>query len=76
MRNSFEMKWIQGELFDFAYALTTHLAQGAEYNNCLYIEELMRPNIQAQLNYTGITRARHKLIYMKKTRKFFEVPNF
>lgn len=76
MRNSFEMKWIQGELFDFAYALTTHLAQGAEYNNCLYIEELMRPNIQAQLNYTGITRARNKLIYIKKTRKFFEVPNF
>lgn len=74
MKSSFEAKWLVGELFDFAYALTVHLAQGAEYNNVLYIEEFMRPNIQAQLNYSAITRAKKKLIYIKKTNKYFQLP--
>ena len=74
IKGSFEMKWVTGELFDFAYALTTHLAQGSEYNNCIYIEEFMRPQIQNQLNYTAITRAKAGLIYVKKTNKFFNIP--
>lgn len=69
-----EYKWLQGELFDFAYALTVHLSQGAEYNNVLYIEEYLRQNIQAQLNYTAITRAKRKLIYIKKSTKYFMLP--
>ena len=76
MKGSFEMKWETGEYFDFSYALTTHLAQGGEYNNCIYIEEFMKQQIQNQLNYTGITRAKHGLIYVKKTNKFFAVPSF
>ena len=74
MKSSFEAKWLTGELFDFAYCLTTHLAQGAEYNNVLYIEEFMRQQIQNQLNYTAITRAKHNLIYIKKTNKYFSLP--
>ena len=69
MKSSFEAKWLLGELFDFAYGLTVHLAQGAEYNNCLYIEEYMRYDIQNQLNYTAITRAKQCLIYAKKKKK-------
>jgi exodeoxyribonuclease-5 len=69
LKSSFEAKWLLGELFDYAYALTTHLAQGSEYNNCLYIEEFMRYDIQNQLNYTGITRAKQFLIYAKKKRR-------
>lgn len=73
MRSSFEAKWLVGELFDYAYALTTYLAQGAEYNNCLYIEEFLRYEIQNQLNYTSITRAKQGLIYIKKTNKYFQL---
>ncbi len=73
MRSSFESKWLVGELFDFAYALTTYLAQGAEYNHCLYIEEFLRYEIQNQLNYTSITRAKQGLIYIKKNNKYFKL---
>ena len=74
MRSSFESKWLTGELFDYAYALTVHLSQGSEYQNCLYIEEFMRQQIQNQLNYTAITRAKNALIYIKKTNKYFQIP--
>jgi hypothetical protein len=76
MKSSFEAKWLLGELFDYAYALTTHLAQGGEYNNCLYIEEFMRYDIQQQLNYTGITRAKQFLIYAKKNKRNLSFINY
>ena len=62
---------MQGEFFDYAYALTTHLSQGGEYNNVMYIEEFLQQQIQKQLNYTGITRAKNKLIYVKKKKKIW-----
>jgi exodeoxyribonuclease-5 len=74
MKSSYEAKWLTGELFDFAYALTVHLSQGAEYSNVLYIEEFMHQQIQKQLNYTAITRAKSSLIYVKKTNKYFRLP--
>ena len=64
-------KYAVGEDFEFAYALTTHLAQGAEYPTGIYFEEFLRPNIQDQLNYTGITRFMNNLIYVKKSQKYF-----
>ena len=76
LKSGFEAKWLLGELFDYSYCLTTHLAQGAEYNNCVYIEEFMRQQIQNQLNYTAITRAKRGLIYIKKTNKLFRIPNY
>ena len=60
-----------GEFFDFSYALTVHLTQGAEYNNVVYIEEFLNQQIMPQLNYTAITRARKTLIYVKKTNKYY-----
>ena len=75
MRIKDEMKsWNVGELFEFAYALTTHLCQGSEYKHGIYIEEFMRPQIQNQLNYTGITRFKQSLIYMKKKNKYIYIP--
>lgn len=59
-----------GEKFEYAYALTTYLAQGAEYPYGIYIEEFLRSNIQNQLNYTGITRFRNGMIYVKKSKGF------
>lgn len=75
MRIKDQRRWSNGELFEFAYALTTHLCQGGEYNNGIYIEEFMRPQIQNQLNYTGITRFKNGLIYLKKTNKYIYIPN-
>lgn len=71
----FEKRYqLPGEFFEFAYALTCHLCQGSEYNNLIYIEEFMRPQIMNQLNYTGITRAKKNLIYVKKINRYFQVP--
>ena len=64
-------KYIKGEFFEFAYCLTTHLCQGSEYSTGIYIEEFMRPQIQKALNYTGITRFKQGLIYVKKKNKYF-----
>lgn len=74
IKSSFQSKWMVGELFDYAYSLTTHLAQGSEYPNCIYIEEFMRQQIQNQLNYTGVTRAKKSLIYIKKKNNTFHIP--
>ena len=74
MKNSFKRKYMIGEFFEFAYGLTTHLSQGAEYSNGIYIEEFMRPQIQRQLNYTGTTRFKNSLIYIKKTNKYLYTP--
>lgn len=69
-----EERW-RGELFEYAYAISCWLAQGSEYNNGIYIEEFMRPQIQNNLNYTGITRFKNSMIYVKKTNKFVSIPN-
>lgn len=66
-------KYQIGEKFEFAYALTGYLSQGAEYNTVLYIEEFLRSNIQNQLNYTSITRAKQNLIYVKRSKQFYSM---
>lgn len=60
-----------GELFEYAYVSTTHKAQGLSLDRVVYIEEYMGQDIQNNLNYTAITRARNGLIYVKPKRKFF-----
>ena len=59
------------ERFEYAYAITTHLSQGAEYPIGIYYEEFLRSNIQNQLNYTGITRFKDYMIYVKHARKYY-----
>ena len=63
--------WIKGEFFEYAYCLTTHLCQGSEYGTGIYIEEYIRPQIQKALNYTGITRFKEGIIYVKKKNRYF-----
>lgn len=56
-----------GEKFDFAYAITTHLAQGAQFRNVIYFEEYVHPSVNHnKLNFVGASRATDKLIYVKK----------
>lgn len=64
-------KYIQGELFEYAYALSTHLSQGSEYNYGIYFEEFLRPQMQRQLNYTAITRFKYGLIYVRHKNKYY-----
>lgn len=64
-------KYVKGELFEYAYAITTHLSQGSEYDQGIYYEEFLRQNIQNQLNYTAITRFKHKLIYIKRSKRIY-----
>ena len=66
-----QSRYEEGELFEFAYCLTTHLSQGAEYPSGILIEEFLKPSIQNQLIYTGITRFKQYLIYVIKTKKYF-----
>lgn len=63
-------RFIKGELFEYAYAITTHLSQGSEYNSGIFYEEYMGRD-QNSLVYTGITRFRNYMIYVKPTRKFY-----
>ena len=64
-------KYSIGEKFEFAYAITTHLSQGAEYRNGIYISEFLNRDIQNNLDYTGITRFTDGLIYVIPNRKYF-----
>jgi len=76
-KSSFDSaKYLEGEFFEYAYALTTHLSQGAEYNQGLIINEFMRPQIQKQLEYTAITRFKKSCIIIKKTDKGLNLNQF
>jgi exodeoxyribonuclease-5 len=67
-KSSFDAaKYIEGEFFEYAYALTTHLSQGAEYEKGLIFNEYMRPQIQRQLEYTAITRFKKSCIILRHT---------
>lgn len=60
-----------GEKFEFAYAITTHISQGSQYDHGIYIQEYLNRNINRHLNYTGITRFRRWCFYVLPTRKYY-----
>lgn len=64
-------KYNKGEKFEYAYSITTHMSQGSQYANGIYIEEYLSPTINKNLNYTGITRFSNFLIYVKRKRKYY-----
>ena len=64
-------KYSSGEKMEYAYAITTHLSQGSQCNNGIYIEEFLRRDIQRNLLYTGITRFKDRITYVKERRKYF-----
>ena len=64
-------KWVKGELFEYAYALTVHLSQGQEYDNVFYYEEPLHPQTQNKANYTAITRSKNSLIYVRHKQKYY-----
>lgn len=64
-------KFQVGEKFEFAYAITTHISQGSQFSNGIYVEEHLNRNINNKLNYTAITRFVHSMIYVKPGRIYF-----
>jgi len=64
-------KFEQGECFEFAYAVTSHISQGAQYCNGIYIEEYLNPAINKKLNYVGATRFSNGLIYVIRRPKMY-----
>lgn len=64
-------RYNKGEKMEFAYAITTHLSQGNEFNNGIYFSEYLNKDIQKNLNYTGITRFKNWMIYVKPKRKWY-----
>ena len=67
MLSEFEVD--EGEKFEFGYAITAHLSQGSQFDNVIVIDEPMMGNINERLAYVAITRARKRLIYVKRNNK-------
>lgn len=59
--------------FEYAYACTTHVAQGSQFESGIYIEEYF-PKISKNLYYTGLTRFSQRALYVIPDRKVY-VPN-
>ena len=62
-------KYANGNMLEFGYCGTAHTMQGSQYANGIYIEEFLNPDIQKNLNYTGVTRFTNSLIYVIPDRK-------
>ena len=51
--------------FTYGYCITCHKSQGQEYDSVLFIDEFYNKEIYPKSLYTGITRAKEKLIIAK-----------
>jgi exodeoxyribonuclease-5 len=61
----------QGEKFELAYAITTHISQGSQYHHGIYFQEYLNEAINRNLNYTGITRFSDRCFYVIPSRKYY-----
>ena len=61
---------ISGNLFEYGYAQTVHLAQGSQWENGIYFEEYLNKDINNRVHYTALTRFSKKCIYVKQKRKY------
>ena len=52
-----------GNMFEFGYSITDHVAQGSQWKKVLYIEEKVDPSIQINLNVVGASRPEQQLIF-------------
>ena len=64
-------RYISGNLFEYGYAQTVHLAQGSQWMNGMYYEEYLSPDINSRVHYTAITRFSNRCIYVKQKRKYY-----
>lgn len=65
-------KYNTADKFEFAYAITSHLSQGAQYQCGIYIQDIFPDrSIQKNLDYTGVTRFSNQLIFVLPNRRSF-----
>ena len=59
----FSINDLKRNKFEFAYAITTWLSQGSEFDNVVFLLEdaVFDPTLKKQLIYTAITRAKNKI---------------
>ena len=66
-RKDYNSLYSNGNIFEYGYGSTIHLAQGSQYKSVLLLEEFLgNREFQSKLIYTGITRAEETLIMVKK----------
>lgn len=65
------------EKFEYAYAITTHVSQGSQFESGIYLQEYF-PSHSNNLNYTGLTRFRQRALYVvpDKRRYWNGMPRF
>lgn len=63
--------FVEGNLFEFGYAQTVHLAQGSQWAKGIYFEEYLNRDINARVHYTALTRFSNMCIYVKQKRKLY-----
>lgn len=51
--------------FDYGYCITTHKAQGSEYDKVLVFEEFLKGGHHTEWLYTAATRAKEKLVIVR-----------
>lgn len=61
----------KGEKFEYAYSITTHLSQGAQYEVGIYFKEFLNRSINKNLDYTGITRFSRGCFFMIPSKTFY-----
>lgn len=71
LRHLKENPYNNGAKFEFAYGLTTHLTQGAEYNQGIYFQEFLNRDIQTRLDYTAVTRFKKNIIFVVPNKRFW-----
>lgn len=69
-------KYSIGEKMEYAYAITTHMSQGGQFNNGILLEEYMyRGENQRKWLYTGITRFKDRFFLIKpKPKQYYNIP--
>lgn len=62
-------QYMKKMIFQFAYCITCHAAQGSEWDNIVLYDDSWHdrndPLFQARWRYTGITRAAKKLVWLR-----------
>jgi exodeoxyribonuclease-5 len=74
MRDYNVRRYMTGQMFEYAYAITTHLSQGGEFDKGIIIKEYLHPQLQKQLEYTAITRFKKSCIIVHKTDRELRLP--
>lgn len=64
-------KFSKGARMEYAYCITTHVSQGSEYANGIYFKEYLSKEINANLDYTGISRFKNSCIIVLPKRKYY-----